>query len=56
MPGGTGALRAPAAQANQLLARLTNREKEVALAIAQGKPNAEIGPELFMSMEPSRPT
>jgi DNA-binding NarL/FixJ family response regulator len=39
-----------AARANQLLARLTDREKEVALAIAQGKPNAEIGAELFMSI------
>ena len=39
-----------AAHANQLLARLTDREKEVALAIAQGKPNAEIGAELFMSI------
>ena len=39
-----------AADANQLLARLTDREKEVALALAQGKPNAEIGAELFMSI------
>jgi DNA-binding NarL/FixJ family response regulator len=38
------------AHANQLLARLTDRETEVALAIAQGKPNAEIGAELFMSL------
>jgi DNA-binding NarL/FixJ family response regulator len=37
-------------RANQLLARLTDREKEVAVAIAQGKPNAEIGAELFMSI------
>jgi DNA-binding NarL/FixJ family response regulator len=37
-------------EANQLLARLTDREKQVALAIAQGKPNAEIGAELFMSL------
>jgi DNA-binding NarL/FixJ family response regulator len=36
--------------ANHLLARLTDREKEVAVAIAQGKPNAEIGVELFMSL------
>jgi DNA-binding NarL/FixJ family response regulator len=37
-------------QANKLLDRLTDREKEVALAIAQGKPNAQIGTELFMSI------
>ena len=37
-------------RATQMLARLTEREKEVALAIAQGKPNAEIGAELFMSL------
>ena len=37
-------------RANELLARLTDREKEVALVIAQGKPNAEIGAELFMSI------
>jgi len=37
-------------RANQLLARLTDREREVAVAIAQGKPNAEIGTELFMSI------
>jgi DNA-binding NarL/FixJ family response regulator len=37
-------------RANELVARLTDREKEVALAIAQGKPNAEIGAELFMSI------
>jgi DNA-binding NarL/FixJ family response regulator len=38
------------AQARELLGRLTEREHEVALAIAQGKPNAEIGRELFMSV------
>jgi DNA-binding NarL/FixJ family response regulator len=38
------------AQARELLGRLTEREREVALAIAQGKPNAEIGRELFMSV------
>jgi len=37
-------------RASQLLARLTDREKEVAVAIAQGKPNAEIGAELFLSV------
>jgi len=36
--------------ANQLLTRLTDREREVAVAIAQGKPNAEIAAELFMSI------
>jgi DNA-binding NarL/FixJ family response regulator len=36
--------------ANRLLTRLTDREREVALAIAQGKPNAAIGSELFMSV------
>jgi DNA-binding NarL/FixJ family response regulator len=36
--------------ANQLLARLTQREKEVTAAIAQGKPNAQISAELFMSI------
>ena len=37
-------------EAKRLLARLTDRETQVALAIAQGKPNAEIGTELFMSL------
>ena len=37
-------------RANQLLARLTDREREVAAAIAQGKPNAQIGAQLYMSV------
>jgi DNA-binding NarL/FixJ family response regulator len=37
-------------RATRLLARLTEREREVAVAIAQGKPNAEIGADLFMSV------
>ena len=37
-------------RANQLLTRLTDREREVAVAIAQGKPNAQIATELFMSI------
>jgi DNA-binding NarL/FixJ family response regulator len=36
--------------ANRLLARLTDREREVAAAIAQGKPNARIGADLYMSV------
>ena len=36
--------------ANQLLARLTAREREVAAAIAQGKPNGQIAAELYMSV------
>jgi len=37
-------------RAGDLLARLTPRERDVAVAIAQGKANAEIGAELFMSV------
>jgi DNA-binding NarL/FixJ family response regulator len=37
-------------RATRLLARLTGREREVAAAIAQGKPNAQIGRELYMSV------
>jgi DNA-binding NarL/FixJ family response regulator len=32
------------------MARLTEREREVALAIARGGSNADIGAELFMSV------
>jgi DNA-binding NarL/FixJ family response regulator len=38
------------ARASHLLARLSDRERQVAVAIAQGKPNAEIGAELYMSL------
>jgi DNA-binding NarL/FixJ family response regulator len=36
--------------ARALLDRLTDRERDVALAIAEGRSNAEIGRELFMSV------
>jgi DNA-binding NarL/FixJ family response regulator len=38
------------ARARQVLARLTDREREVAIAVGQGKSNAEIGAELYMSV------
>jgi DNA-binding NarL/FixJ family response regulator len=45
--GGADARRAEAAA---LLERLTDREREVALAVAEGKSNAEIAAALFMSV------
>jgi DNA-binding NarL/FixJ family response regulator len=38
------------ARARELLDRLTDREREVAIAIGQGKSNAEIAAELYMSV------
>jgi len=38
------------AQARERLGRLTDREREVAVAIGQGKSNAEIAAELYMSV------
>jgi DNA-binding NarL/FixJ family response regulator len=37
-------------RAQEAMGRLTEREREVALAIAQGRSNAEIGAELYMSV------
>jgi DNA-binding NarL/FixJ family response regulator len=39
-----------AEQARERLERLTDREREVAIAIGQGKSNAEIAGELYMSV------
>ncbi len=36
--------------AQTLLARLSDREREVAIAVGQGRPNAQISGELFMSV------
>jgi DNA-binding NarL/FixJ family response regulator len=44
---GLGARRA---RARELLDRLTEREREVAIAIGQGKSNADIAAELYMSV------
>ena len=46
----TAAGEAPHAPARALLARLSEREREVALAIGRGLPNAQIGAELYMSV------
>ena len=45
--GGADARRAAS---DGLLERLTDREREVAVAVAQGKSNAEIAAELYMSV------
>jgi hypothetical protein len=44
------------AAARQRLDALTDREREVAEAIGQGKSNADIAAELYMASRPSRPT
>ena len=43
-------LAARRAHARELLDRLTDREREVAVAIGQGKSNADIAAELYMSV------
>ncbi|MFG3440578.1 response regulator [Nonomuraea sp. NPDC047897] len=46
----SGAVRDRADRARELLGGLSEREREVALAIGQGRSNAEIGRELYMSV------
>jgi DNA-binding NarL/FixJ family response regulator len=45
-----GGAEARRAESRALLERLTDREREVAVAVAQGKSNAEIASELYMSV------
>jgi DNA-binding NarL/FixJ family response regulator len=45
-----GGAEARRADSRALLERLTDREREVAVAVAQGKSNAEIASELYMSV------
>jgi DNA-binding NarL/FixJ family response regulator len=45
-----GGMEARRARAEGLLSRLTDREREVAVAIGEGKSNAEISAELYMSV------
>ena len=49
-PGSTDATAAGRRHSLELLGRLSEREHEVALALGQGKSNAEISAELFMSV------
>jgi DNA-binding NarL/FixJ family response regulator len=46
----SGGAQTQAERARTLLAELSEREREVALAIGQGRSNAEIGRELYMSV------
>ena len=49
-PAEAGPAAASAHRAASLVASLTDREKEVALAVAHGKSNAEVAAELFMGV------